>query len=128
MKKSYIIIGIALVAILVYLWWKNKNNAAVNVAAVTGTVNNPVTGQTTSTLMAGNGTIPVPSTVSDWINSTAINVKRNILSALPAMGQADISGLTNIVNNYFSKGISSVDPTTRLFWNNWYTKYNIFKP
>lgn len=136
-SKAGLIIGIAVVAILAYLWYKNGGMSPLvtpaTVPGVTGastdmgtpvssTVANPVTGQASTTWLASNGTVDVPFSVQNWVQTgMGPQNQAQFMKMLPSMTGADMSGLNDIIINQWGKG---AQPTQQqeAFWNGWYAR------
>lgn len=119
-KKYIIWVGIAVVIILLYLYYKSKAKPA---APVVTTVN-PVTGQSTTAATALNGTVEVPKAVTDWANGLQPNNKAQFYKMLPTMTQQDIDGLYDIILNEWGANRMPT-PAQTTFWNYWRVKYHV---
>lgn len=137
-SKAGLIIGIAVVAILAYLWYKNGGMSPVTAPAlvpgvtgsstsggtpVSATVTNPVTGQASTTWLAGNGNVEVPFSVQNWVQTgMGPNNQAQFMKMLPSMTADDMAGLNDIIINQWGKGAQQT-PAQLAFWNAWYVKY-----
>lgn len=138
-KKVIIIGGVVVLGVLVYLWWKNKNTVVSTPGAsvapgtsppligtsgtpVVSTITNPVTGSVSTSLLAADGTVEVPSALQSWVATMGPANQALFMKSLPNMTGAEIAGLTDIVLNAWGKGAQPTQAQVTL-WNNWYTKY-----
>lgn len=148
-KLISIYVGLVALAVLIYLWWKNNSAATVvsptattpatspNTTSTTGPVpvtanttyvaqvQNPVTGQTSNSYYAANGTVEVPAVViqtaqSDW----GPNNFAQFLKMLPQMSASEIQSLNDLMVNAWGKGATPTAAQVS-FWNAWRSKYHI---
>lgn len=139
-RKTIIIVGVLVIAILIFLWIKNRKSAtgATTAGTATGggasgstggtpattTNTNPVTGQSTQQYTAAGGA-EVPTAVTNWAKQGMGPANQaQFFKMLPSMTSSEINQLYDIIINAWGKGVNPT-PAQVQFWDTWRVKYHI---